>query len=165
MKEHNVPNKRDAVADASRDVSEKRAATIAYMIMEAKKAGISDDFARKAIYEYGKDAAKKLKAMMKDPTDMLEYAEYFGTDYNNEIYEMERLEVSEDKLYIDFHYCPYVKMWKEMGYSTEEMDHLCDMTMEGDRAYGDTFEKFEFTLGKTIAQGCDVCQIRFDKKK
>ncbi len=165
MDKHNLPKKKSPVSEASRDVSEKRASTIAYMIEEAKKMGIGDDFARKAIYKYGQDAAKKLKAIMKDPTDMLEYAEYFGADYNNEIYEMERIEVSEDKLYIDFHYCPYVKMWKEMGYDIEEMSHLCDITMEGDRAYGDTFEAFDFTLGKTIAQGYDVCQIRFDKKK
>jgi DNA-binding transcriptional regulator YhcF (GntR family) len=165
MKEHNVFQKEDAVSKAGRDISEKRASTIAYMIEEAKKAGISDNFARKAIYAYGKDAALKLKAMMKDPTDMLEYAEYFGTDHNNEILEMERIEVSEDKLYIDFHYCPYVKKWKEMGYSIEEMANLCDITMEGDRAYGDTFEAFEFRLGDTIAKGFDICQIRFDKKK
>ena len=45
------------------------------------------------------------------------------------------------------------------------MDRLCKIAMEGDRAIGETFPAFQFTLGKTIAQGYDVCQIRFDRKK
>ena len=78
---------------------------------------------------------------------------------------MERVACDEDRLYIDFHYCPYVAEWIKQGRTPEEMDRLCKIAMEGDRAIGETFPAFQFTLGKTIAQGYDVCQIRFDRKK
>ena len=163
MEFKNEPTIRNATTDAARDISERRAATIAYMIDEAKKDGIDEKFARKAIYQYGMDMAIPMKEGMNDSTDMLEFSKYFGTDHNHDIYEMETIECNEDKLYIDFHYCPYVKKWIEQGRTPEEIANLCDITMEGDRAIGDCFDKFKFTLGKTIAQGHHVCEIRFDK--
>ena len=54
-----------------------------------------------------------------------------------------------EKLYIDFHYCPYVAEWIKQGRNPEEMATLCEIAMEGDRAIGETFDAFKFTLGKT----------------
>jgi len=51
----------------------------------------------------------------------------------------------------------------KMGKNPEELDLLCDIAMDGDRGIGSRFPDFEFKLGKTIAQGNPVCQIRFDK--
>ena len=138
MEYKNTPKIVNPVVDGLREICARRASTMSYMIDEAKKRGIDD---------------------------MLEFAQHFGTGHHTDIYEMERVACDEDRLYIDFHYCPYVAEWIKQGRTPEEMDRLCKIAMEGDRAIGETFPAFQFTLGKTIAQGYDVCQIRFDRKK
>lgn len=153
------------VVNGLRDICARRASTISYMIDEAKKRGLDDDFAWKAIYHYGEDIGKEMYEEMKDPTDMVEFSKHFGTGHHTDIYEMETVASDENKLYIDFHYCPYVAEWIKQGRTPEEMDRLCKIAMEGDRAIGETFSAFKFTLGRTIAQGHDVCEIRFDKKQ
>ena len=102
---------------------------------------------------------------MKNPDDLEEFARYFGVGLDADIYEMERLAQDSTRLYIDFHYCPYVDEWLRIGRKHEEIGELCEIAMEGDRAIGDTFSAFKFTLGETIAKGGKVCQIRFDKRK
>lgn len=149
---------------ASRDISMRRAATIALMLEEARALGLDEAFARRAVYRYGTPMGQALYDIMEDPSDMLEFARHFGTDHNWDIYEMEQVESTDEKLSIDFHYCPYVEQWLKMGIPEDEIAELCDITMEGDRAIGDVFPDIEFTLGKTIAQGHPVCQIRFEKK-
>lgn len=152
------------VVNGLRDICARRASTISYMIDEAKKRGIDDEFAWNAVYKYGEDIGKDMYAQMEDPTDMVEFSKYFGTGHHTDIYEMETVASDDKKLYIDFHYCPYVAEWIKQGRTPEEMDRLCKIAMEGDRAIGETFSAFKFTLGRTIAQGHDVCEIRFDKK-
>ena len=161
--ENNIPKiKNNFGVDGMRDISARRAATISNMIEEAAKQGIDDSFARTAIGRYGADNAKAMRASMKDPDDFTEFANEFGTDHNREIYEMEVVEKTEDKLSIDFHYCPLVKAWQKQGCTDEEIERLCDMAMCGDRgiasAYGARLE-----LPKTIARGDDICEIRFKK--
>ena len=165
MEYKNEAKIQNPTVDGLREICARRASTISYMIDEAKKRGLDDQFARDAIYHYGQDLGKEMYAGMEDPTDMLEFSKHFGTGHHTDIYEMETVACDEEKLYIDFHYCPYVAEWIKQGRTPEEMPVLCEIAMEGDRAIGDTFPAFQFTLGKTIAQGCDVCQIRFDKKR
>ena len=54
--------------------------------------------------------------------------------------------------------------WEKLGATPEEIEQLCDIAMEGDRGMAEQFPAFEFSLGKTIAGGHAVCEIRFDKK-
>jgi len=159
----NKPTIQNECVFGLRNISERRAATITLMIEEAKELGVDEGFARRAIYRYGLPMGKEFYDMLEDPTDLEEFAKYFGKDHNWDIYEMETVASTKEKLYIDFHYCPYVTQWKKMGIPDEEVANLCDITMEGDRAIGDCFPAFKFTLGKTIAQGHPVCQLRFDK--
>lgn len=154
---------KDPSTQAMRGLCAKRATTICYMIDEAKKLGLDDAFARKAIWQYGLDIGNEIKKQMKDPSDMVEFAEFFGIGFDKNIYEMQTVAADAEKLHIDFHYCPYVAQWLKMGRPVAELDMLCDIAMEGDRAIGACFEDFKFTLGKTIAQGNCVCEIRFDK--
>lgn len=155
----------DDVTKGLRNICQRRAATISYMLDEAKKEGLDDSFTRRAIYNYGKDIGEEMYEAMDDTTDMEEFAKCFGGAPHTDIYEMETIELDDDKLSIDFHYCPYVEEWMKQGRSLEELDNLCDLAMEGDRAIGDVFPEFEFTLGKTIAQGNPVCEIRFNRVK
>lgn len=66
---------------------------------------------------------------------------------------------------MDFHYCPLVEAWQKLGCSDEEIEVLCDIAMNGDRGIASVFDDFKFSLGKTIAQGHNCCEIRFNKKK
>jgi hypothetical protein len=77
---------------------------------------------------------------------------------------MEVVAQDAERYHLDFHYCPLVSAWKKLGASEEEIQQLCDIAMEGDRGTADQFPAFEFRLGKTIAEGQEVCQIRFDNK-
>lgn len=163
MNQENKPTIINDCVNATREISERRAATIALFIDEARKLGLDESFARRAIYRYGERFGKEFYKRLDNPTDLEEFAKYFGKDHNREIYEMEWVESTEKKLHINFHYCPYVAMWEKMGINGQELALLCDIAMEGDRAIGDAFPAFKFTLGKTIAQGHPVCELIFEK--
>jgi hypothetical protein len=164
MEFHNTPKLTDEVTTALRTQCAKRACTMALMLDEARAAGARGrEYARRAVYQYGRFGGQDIKRKMKDPGDLEEFAGYFGVGLDANIYEMERLVQDEKRLYIDFHYCPYVAEWLKIGRGHEEIGELCEIAMEGDRAIGDTFDAFSFSLGETIAKGGRVCQIRFDK--
>jgi hypothetical protein len=57
-----------------------------------------------------------------------------------------------------------VSAWKKLGATSEEIEQLCDIAMDGDRGIAEQFADFGFSLGETIAAGDPVCQIRFDLK-
>ena len=100
---------------------------------------------------------------MENPHSMEEFATVFAGGTSRAVFEMDVLAVDEEKYYLDFHYCPLVSAWEKLGASPEEIEQLCDIAMEGDRGTADEFPAFEFSLGKTIAGGHAVCEIRFDK--
>ncbi len=79
------------------------------------------------------------------------------------VFEMKIKEVSDDKLSIDFHYCPLVKGWQKMGLSDEKIALLCDTVMCGDRGIASQFGG-TLNLENVIAKGDDICEIRFVKK-
>ncbi len=163
--ESNKPSITGYGVDGMRDISARRAATISNMIDEAKKEGLTDDFARRAIAKYGADNAQGMRSAMKDPDSFDEFRSLFGTDHNKDIFEMEIVENNEESLSIDFHYCPYVEQWVKQGRTPEEIAHLCDVTMEGDREFAKAFPCLSFELKGTIADGDAVCRLRFQKKK
>lgn len=163
--ENNKPTISNYGVDGMRDISARRASTIANMIDEAKKQGLDDTFARKAIGRYGADNAREMRKTMKDPDDFSEFASLFGTDHNKDIYEMEVVEKTEEKLEIHFHYCPYVTEWVKQGRTPEEIANLCEVTMEGDHEFAKAFPGLDFELKGTIADGLPVCTLCFAKKK
>lgn len=118
MKEiQNTPTKTDEITLALRGLCAKRASTICYMIQQAKAHGVQDGvaFAREAVTQYGADIGRELKSKLKNPDDLLEFSQYFGGGTDRDIYEMEVVEQSEDRFYLDFHYCPYVAEWQKWG--------------------------------------------------
>ncbi|MBR3305164.1 MAG: L-2-amino-thiazoline-4-carboxylic acid hydrolase [Christensenellaceae bacterium] len=161
--DNNVPSIRNFAVDGMREISGRRADTIGNMIDEAKQEGISDDFARRAIGKYGSDNGKRMRDCMDDPDSFDEFRRIFGTDHNHDVYEMETVKNTEDELEIHFHYCPYVAAWEKQGRSPEEIAHLCDVTMEGDRELAKVFPFLSFELRGTIAEGCPVCCLHFDR--
>ena len=96
--ENNIPKLSNYGVDGMRDISARRASTIANMIDKAKKEGLGDDFARRAIGKYGYDNAESMARGMKDANDFSEFAGLFGTDHNKDIYEMEIVDRKSTRL-------------------------------------------------------------------
>jgi len=147
-----------------RKAIEHRATWMYNLLKEAREKGVAwDDIGRKAVRDTGHFQGELRRDKMKDPTSMREFSTIFAAGTSRDVFEIEVLEADDEKYYLDFHYCPLVNAWEKQGASAEDIEHLCDIAMEGDRGMADQFPEFAFTLGKTIAQGHPVCQIRFDK--
>jgi hypothetical protein len=54
---------------------------------------------------------------------------------------------------------------EQIGIEEEMLETLCDIAMSGDRGISSRFDEFEFHLGRTIAQGHRVCEVRFTGKQ
>ena len=152
------------VVSEVRKAIEHRATWMYLLLKEARDRGLDwYDFARPAIRATGCLGGKKRREKMENPQSMKEFTTVFAGGISRKVFEMEVLAADEESYYLDFHYCPLVSAWEKLGASPEEIEQLCDIAMEGDRGTADEFPAFEFSLGKTIAQGHAVCEIRFDK--
>ena len=159
---HNTPSKSDPRTDLFRNAIEHRATWMGLLIDEAKKRGLTTEFAHEAIRRCGCfHGANKYP----QTDDLTEFAPAFANPDVVGVFEMELKENNEEHLYIDFHYCPLVAAWLKCGLPEEDIPELCDIAMDGDRGIISGFDKFTFDLGKTIAKGDDVCEIRINKVK
>lgn len=141
-----------------REQLEHRAMWLAVLTDEAEKKGLSiDEYAGEAIRRCGVIQGKQFSGGSKDFRTLKK--NLFGT-FARKVFEMKIVESTEDKLSIDFHYCPLVKAWQKMGYDDERIKKLCDTAMCGDRGIISQFGG-ELNLEQTIAEGSDVCKIRF----
>lgn len=165
MYEDNTPHITTPVAEAGREVSERRAGTISRMVDEAAKHGLDDQFAYDAVYDYGLENAHEFRKTMKDPKSFKEFTSLFGTGIGKQIYEMERVVDNDNELEINFHYCPYVTKWVKQGKTPEQISRLCEIAMAGDHAFATQFPQLEFSLDGTIADGDHRCILRFTRKK
>ena len=153
----------DPIITEVRKAIEHRATWMYLLLKEARERGLAwDEFARPAIFATGCLNGQKKLAKMKDPSNMAEFSTVFAGETSRGVFEMEVVKQDEDGYHLDFHYCPLVTAWKELGATQEEIEQLCDIAMDGDRGVADQFPEFEFSLGDTIAEGGSVCQIRFD---
>ena len=143
--ENNVPSIVNPVVDGLRDISARRAATISNMIDEAAKHGLDDQFAYDAVWTYGADNGKEFAQQLGEHPAFRQFADDFGRDHNEQIYEMERVVDNDDELEIHF--------------------RLCDVAMAGDHAFAQEFSYLDFTLEGTIAKGDPVCTLRFVRRK
>ncbi|HWQ41791.1 MAG TPA: L-2-amino-thiazoline-4-carboxylic acid hydrolase [Desulfosporosinus sp.] len=149
-----------------RNAIEHRATWMSLLMDEARNSGLDwDDFARKAIFRTGCFHGKDKAAKCTDISDLKKFAEVFPGETGKKIFEMDVTELSDDKLSLEFHYCPLVSAWIKQGFSDEDIAKLCDIAMDGDRGIASNFPDFQFELGKRIAQGDAVCEINFIKKK
>jgi hypothetical protein len=148
-----------------RKAIEHRATWMYLLLKEARDRGLDwDDFARPAIRTTGCLGGQSRREKMEDPDNLAAFADVFPSGTSKKVFEMEVVAQDEEHYHLDFHYCPLVSAWEKLGASPEEIDQLCDIAMEGDRGIASQFPDFEFSLGKTIAGGYAVCEIRFEKK-
>ncbi len=77
-------------------------------------------------------------------------------------FEMDSVQVTDNELTVEFHYCPLVTAWQKIGVDDETCAVLCDIAMEGDRAMAEAIgARLEIT--DTIAKGCNSCKMKFIK--
>jgi hypothetical protein len=154
----------DQLVQEIRKAIEHRATWMYFLLQEAEKRGLDwDDFAREAVSRTGALHGQAKRGKISDPDSLVEFSENFAGGTSRKVFEMEVVAQDENRYHLDFHYCPLVAAWEKLGASQEEIEQLCDIAMDGDRGIAEQFPAFEFSLGKTIAQGHPVCQIRFDK--
>jgi len=159
----NIPKKHNKFITAIRGLLEHRAAWLYLLLDEAEKRDIStEEFARSAIMRCGcfqgsqlsaKAGTKSLKGLKKT----------LFTMPARMVFEMKILECTDDRLEINFHYCPLVAAWQVQGASDEQIARLCDIAMQGDRGIANSFG-CELELGQTIAQGNEKCEVRFKRR-
>lgn len=153
---------KNPIIAAVREQLEHRAHWLYLLCDEAGKRGLDwTDFGSAAVSRCGlsqganlvkKGGTKSLKGLRKTlftiPAQM--------------VFEMKIVESTDDKLSIDFHYCPLVKAWQKAGCTDEEIARLCDIAMCGDHNIGKCYDA-KLDLPKCIAKGDDICALRYHK--
>ncbi len=149
----------------NRKAIEHRATWMGLMFDEARKAGLdAEALCRRAVKRCGLMHGEGFLAVCDGDSDLQKFADrVFLSDPGKTTFEMEPLEVTADDVKVDFHYCALVSAWKKLGFDDETIALLCDIAMDGDRGIAEGMG-FGFTLGGTIAQGCETCEVHFHKK-
>lgn len=158
----NEPKIKNPLLQAVRGQLEHRAIWLYLLCDEAQKRGLEwEEFAPDAVKRCGLYQGKDL--VKRGKTDSLKGLK--RTLFNPPaqiVFEMKIKESSDDKLYIDFGYCPLVKGWQKMGCTDEEIARLCDIAMCGDNGIAECYGS-KLDLPKCIAKGDSICQLRYRK--
>jgi len=160
----NVPkNTGDEVVNRMRGAFGHRATWMGLMYDEARKKGLDlEEVGRAAINKTGHVHGERINNTK--PADTPEaFKDTFLDELGQKMFEMDITKCDDEELHVEFHYCPLVTAWQELGFDDETIDTLCDMAMDGDRGIA-AENGFEFTLGDTIAKGCKTCSLKFKKK-
>ncbi len=138
-------------------------ATWMYLLMdEARKKGLDwDDFARKAIFRCGQFHGD---VKFSSTDSIKKFGTEFAYDTLRDVFDIEVKELNEERFVMEINYCPLVNGWLKQTDDEEEVDHLCDIAMDGDRGIVSRFPEFVFDLQSTIAKGDKVCRVVISKK-
>lgn len=158
----NVPKHNNFLLKAIRGTLEHRATWMYLLLKEAEKKGIQwEDIGYPAIKACGNMHGRELIELGR--TNSLKgLKRKLFTLPAQMVFDMKILESTDQKLSIDFGYCPLVGAWQKIGCTDEEIARLCDIAMEGDRGIAESYGG-KLDLGDTIANGFQKCQIRFIK--
>jgi hypothetical protein len=161
---HNLPSiTGDETVNINRSAIEHRATWMGLSYEEAKKAGINlDHVLRAAVSRTGCLHGTIIRGKLALPVELDRFADAFLTPVAIKTFEMEFPVKTKDILDIRFHYCPLVAGWLKAGIPVSDIPLLCDIAMDGDRNIANT-AGVSFSLGKTIATGNPVCEVKFYK--
>lgn len=158
----NLPRNTDPEIQLIRGALEHRAIWMYLILKEAEKKDIPwEDIGRPAVRACGSMHGENF-IQRSETSSLTELNEMLFTESIRQIFEIEVIESTDDKLSVEFGYCPLVTAWKKMGCSDEDIVRLCDIAMEGDRGIIECF-KGRMELGETIAKGHGRCQVLFQK--
>jgi len=157
----NLPTITDDLIVKLRKASEDRGLWYYYLLKTAHDKGLDiEDFARKGIRAVGRSNRYKYP----DTEDLEIFVDAFMDDISKNLFEMELKGIENGTAQIDFHYCPMCGAWTQITDDQKFIENICDIAMDVDRGLFDTYDCFEFKLGKTICQGHDTCEIFISKK-
>lgn len=158
----NSPKSNDPEIQLIRGALEHRATWMYLILKEANKKGIQwEDIGRPAIRACGNIHGKGMTEKC-ETGSLTGLKEKLFTESILKIFEIEILESTNDRLSVEFGYCPLVAAWQKMNCSDEDIARLCDIAMEGDRGIIEQFGG-KLELGETIAEGFGKCQVAFQK--
>lgn len=158
----NVPKRNNFVLKAVRETLEHRATWLYLLLKEGEKKGVKwEDLGYPAVKACGNIHGKKL-IDLSGTSSLKGLKKKLFTIPAQMVFDMKILESTDNKLSIDFGYCPLVAAWQKLECTDEEIEKLCDIAMEGDRGIAESFGG-KMELGGTIAKGDKKCQIRFIK--
>jgi hypothetical protein len=160
----NYPKHNNKLIKAVRALLEHRAAWLYFLLDEAQKRGMdTEEFAHAAVMRCGCFQGEQLTAAA-GTKSLQALKKTLFTFPARMVFEMKILACTDDRLDIDFHYCPLVAAWQAQGAADEQIAKLCDIAMQGDRGIARSFG-CELELGETIAKGYSKCEIRFKRLK
>jgi len=165
MIDNKITIKGDSVVDIQRGAIGHRAVWTGLTYTKAREAGKAEEIEkiiREAIVETGKIQGAEIKSQCQDSENVKCFAEAFLTPNVMKTFEIEFKTETEDRVDMDFHHCPLLKAWQDLGFDDATCEKLCDMAMDGDRSIAKAMG-FEFHLGDTIAHGYKTCQISYFK--
>lgn len=161
----NEPICKEPCVEKVRGAMRHRAQWLYLLLDEAKKRGADwEEIARAATSRCGCFQGAGLYEDWAQHDSLSSFAEVFADEDFQKYFDMEIVECGEDKLHIQFHHCPLVAGWQEIGCGDEEVSKLCDIAMDGDRNIAKACQ-LDFTLGDTIADGAPCCDLTFRLKK
>ncbi|VBB09054.1 l-2-amino-thiazoline-4-carboxylic acid hydrolase [Lucifera butyrica] len=156
----------DAVVDIQRGAIGHRATWTGLTYTKAREAGKAaeaEKIIREAIVETGKIQGAQIKTQCREPENVACFTETFLTPNVEKTFEIEFTNKTADRVDLEFHHCPLLKAWQDLGFDDATCEKLCDMAMDGDRSIAKAVG-FEFYLGDTIAKGGKTCQMSYFKK-
>ena len=176
MIDNKITIKDDEMVNVQRGAIGHRATWTGLTYTKAREAGMeeaAEKIIRQAITETGLIQGGEIKAKCPNPDSVSSFADTFLTPkYEEYAKTFERIfsgdwreeEQTDDRLDIEFHHCPLLKAWQDLGFDDATCAKLCDMAMDGDRNIAKAMG-YGFHLGDTIAEGCPTCKITFFKEK
>lgn len=149
------------VTTAFRAAIEDRATWFYLLLKAAEKLGADPEkVAEQAITQFGKSKGEKFGAV-ETPGD---FVDALGSGYAEHAFDMEKVEKTEERGVLHFHYCPLVEAWKKLGCSAEEISRLCRLARYGDYGVISNFPHLQLEFKKLLADGDDVCELIITKK-
>jgi predicted ArsR family transcriptional regulator len=158
----NVASFSGGLIDLNRAQVEHRATWLAYMYDEALKEGVdAHNMTRNAVRRCGFFHGEFYQNSSSS-VDFEKFNKQFFHPVAMKTFEMDSVQVTDNELTVEFHYCPLVTAWQKIGVDDETCAVLCDIAMEGDRAIAEAIgARLEIT--DTIAKGCNSCKMKFIK--
>lgn len=158
-------NTDDATINKVRGAILHRGLWMGLILKEARKRGLDwESIGHQAIFDTGCMHGDGIKENMDTEGSLVSFGNTFFTEDVRKIFEVEVKKLDETELSLEYGYCPLVAAWKQIGVDDDMLAKLCDIAMSGDRGIASRFGEFEFELGKTIAEGNPVCEVKFSRR-
>lgn len=159
----NIPKIDNFIVRAVRETLEHRGTWLYLLLKEMDRSGTKwETIGCRAIGKCGALHGKRLKGPVMSPGFKYLKKKLFTLPARI-VYEIKIVTNKDNRLDLDFGYCPLVSAWTKLGCSNEDIKRLCKISMEGDRAIAKEFGG-HLELGDTIANGFNRCQISFIKE-